>query len=119
MSFLVNHQNPFIRSLYCLQTLWDRLIGAIKNADVTYQNTIFVDGHPVLNVLNCEALFRLHEGRVITKKEVDSIKKFNVEIFEYMDKSNLLREFQQIIYYINLPLELNLKFLKSQENLAQ
>jgi ABC-type multidrug transport system ATPase subunit len=114
-SMLLKHPNIFIRSLFYLQALWERLINAIQNTETTNQNTIFMDGHPILSVFQCEAFYRLYEGRVITEKQFSQVKSIYEDIVEYIKTNEYFKDFKHIIYYINIPLEVNLKLLQNKQ----
>jgi hypothetical protein len=68
--------------------------------------------HPVLSVLNCEALYTLDRSDLITKEELDAIKKIYRDLIEYTKANEIFKEFKQTVYYINLPLESNIELLR-------
>jgi len=115
-SFLGNQTSVFIRSLGYLQKIWEGLVNAIQTAEKTNQNTIFVDGHPILSVFQCESIYRFYNGRKITEKQFKLIKGIYREMIDYINSYNTLKDFQQILYYINIPLEENLRLLQKKED---
>lgn len=114
-SNLSDQPKIFLRNLVDILTLSERLINAIKTAAKTHQNTIFVDGHPILSVLQCEAMYKLYNGKVITEKQLNLIRGNYVEIVNYFKHNQMFTDFQQTVYYINIPLEINLKLLLNQK----
>ncbi|GAG63377.1 unnamed protein product, partial [marine sediment metagenome] len=79
----------------------------------TNQNTIFVDGHPILSVFQCESAYRLINSRKITEKQFKLIEGIYREI---INTYNYFKDFQQVIYYINIPLKENLRLLQKKED---
>ena len=115
-SLLGDQTSVFIRSLVYLQKIWEELINAIQTAAKTNQNTIFVDGHPILSVFQCESAYRLINSRKITEKQFKLIKGIYREIVDYINSNNTFKDFQQVIYYINIPLKENLRLLQKKED---
>jgi ABC-type multidrug transport system ATPase subunit len=119
-SSILDHQaNSFFRNLNDLLTISERLVKAIQTATKTHQNTIFVDGHPILSVLKCEAVNRIYNGRIITEKQLRIIYDTYKEIVDYINNNNIFKDFQQTIYYINISLEENLRFLQKREGSSE
>ena len=110
-----NQPSIFLRNLVDLLTISERLINAIQTAEITHQNTIFVDGHPILSVLLCKAIYTFYDGKVITKKQLNLIIGIYEEIVKDFKYNKNFRDFQQMVYYINIPLETNLKLLLNQK----
>ncbi|MFX1329572.1 MAG: hypothetical protein ACFE91_15705 [Promethearchaeota archaeon] len=115
-SILGNQSNTFLRNLVNLFTLSEKLFNGIETAAKTHQNTIFVDSHPFLSVFQCEAIYKLHNGRNITENQFNLIRDVYKEIVDYINSNNNFKDFQQIIYYINIPLKENLTLLQNKEN---
>lgn len=114
MSFLLHQPNVFARNLSYLYLLSDRLMKAIDNTETSNQNTIFVEGHPILSILYSQALFKSQKGVLITEKDCQKLMGCYNEIIEYINGYEPFQKFHQIIYYINLPLEVNLELLQQQ-----
>ncbi len=114
-SILGNQPSLFLRNLVDLLTISEKLINAIQTAEITHQNTIFVDGHPILSVLLCKAIYTFYDGKVITKKQLNLIMGIYEEIVKDFKYNKNFRDFQQMVYYINIPLETNLKLLLNQK----
>jgi len=110
ISFLLSQPNVFTRNLCYLYTLSDRIIATIENAKVSHKNTIFVDGHPMLSLLYSLALFKSQNGCLITEEDLKALEGCYNEIIGYL--SGYLQNFHQRIYYINLPLEVNLELIQ-------
>ena len=108
-SLLGDQTSVFIRYLVYLQKICEDLINAIQTAAKTNQNTIFVDGHPILSVFQCESAYRLINSRKITEKQFKLIKGIYREIIDYINAYNIFKDFQQVIYYINIPLKEKIK----------
>jgi len=114
-SILDYQPSIFLRILVDLLTISEKLINAIQTAVITHQNTIFVDGHPILSALQCEAIYTFYDGKVITQKQLNLIMGIYEEIVNYIKDNKNFTDFQQIVYYINIPLETNLKLLLNQK----
>jgi len=108
--------NSFFRNLVDLLIILERLVNAIQTATQTHQNTIFVNDHPILSVLKCEAVNRIYNGRNITEKQLSIIYDIYKEIVDYFNTNKIFKDFQQYIYYINFPFEENLRLLQKKES---
>ncbi|MFW9773875.1 MAG: hypothetical protein ACFFEO_17115 [Candidatus Thorarchaeota archaeon] len=115
LSPILDNNNKFFRSLNKLLTLSEKIKIAVQTALKTHQNTIFVDGHPILSIFECEAIFRLSNGRDISANQLTIIQEIYKEIVYEINNSKNFRDFQQIIYYINFPFEENLRLLQKKE----
>ena len=73
--FLTTKMSVFIKNLLYLQSSWDNLMSAIRTMAITHQNTIFIDCHPVLSVLNCEGMYKSNKRSFISKQELNCIKR--------------------------------------------
>lgn len=110
--YVANETRLFLKYLLYLQCTWENLTNALKTITTKDHKTIFVDYHPILSVLNCEALYTLNRSDVITKEELDNIKKIYQDLIIYSKKYEIFKDFKQILYYINLPLESNIKLMR-------
>ena len=119
MSFLLDQPSVYNKNAFYLNAMWDRLIAAIKVANNTNQNIIFVDGHPLLSILCSQAIFSVHGESMITSEQVDILNEKHLEILNYVKDMKFLEGFEQIIYYINIPLELNIELLQNQQSCVE
>jgi len=87
--------NSFFRNLVDLLIISERLVNAIQTATQTHQNTIFVNGHPILSSI----IYDIYK-----------------EIVDYFNTNKIFKDFQQYIYYINFPFEENLRLLQKKES---
>ena len=108
--------NFFFRNLVDLLTISERLVNVIQTATKTHQNTIFVDGHPILSVLKCESVYSVYNSKNITEKQLSIIYDIYKEIVDYINTNKIFKDFQQYIYYINFPFEENLRLLQKKES---
>ncbi len=111
--------NKFDTYLTYMQGLWDCIIESVKTSAITHQNTIFVSGHPILGLLESEALYHTYEGSIITEKVFNTIKNSYEDSIEYVNRNEIFKDFQQLVYYINIPLATNLELLRKKTICAE
>lgn len=114
MANFLDQTSVFMKYLHYLHAIWNRIIIAIKNTDLYDHKIIFIDGHPILSVIYAQALYKLHNGHLISLNDVKRLTRCHDEIIRYMNKKNIFEGINQTVYYINLPLELNLELLRNR-----
>lgn len=70
---------------------------------------ILYDGHPLLGVIYARTFFEMEMGKTISYPEWGLLNRQHTRLYNFVKKQGFLDDFDQTIYYINIPFDENWK----------
>jgi len=70
---------------------------------------ILFDGHPLLGLIYARTFFEMEMGKTISYPEWGLLNRQHTRLYKFVEKQGFLDDFDQTIYYINIPFDENWK----------
>lgn len=115
--FFLKNENLFVRALQYLSVMWFSLTREILLINSLQKESLFllVDGHPCQPLLYSECLYNLDKGSKFSYQDLMIISRVHFVLFSHnILQQKILNDWEQIIFYLNLPKDIHWKMVSER-----